>query len=240
MPTVAQLTDLYTNLLLNPRHGPGVCEVCFTFTAGYARCHPCQHAARRLDAVAPISYSVAHDQLHRALAGYKRLGGAVARRLQVELAAVVWRFVAAHERCVARAAGVPAFEVVTTVPSSDRVRDARHPLRRIAGELALPTRARYEPLLVRSDAAVGERAFAPDKYAVARPLAGAGVLLIDDTWTTGANAQSAAAALRTAGAGAIAAVVIGRHVKRDWQDNERRLRELPRPFDWSTCAWHEG
>jgi orotate phosphoribosyltransferase len=64
------------------------------------------------------------------------------------------------------------------------------------------------------------------------------VLLIDDTWTTGSGAQSAAAALRQAGAGPVAAVVIGRHVKRDWRENERRLRALAQPFDWSSCAWH--
>jgi orotate phosphoribosyltransferase len=63
------------------------------------------------------------------------------------------------------------------------------------------------------------------------------VLLVDDTWTTGANAQSAAAALKRAGAGAVAAVVIGRHVNRDWNDNDRRLRQIPTPFDWSRCMF---
>ncbi len=63
------------------------------------------------------------------------------------------------------------------------------------------------------------------------------MLLIDDTWTTGTNAQSAAAAL-AAGAGPIAAVVIGRHLNREWRQNDRRLRGLARPFDWSRCAVH--
>jgi orotate phosphoribosyltransferase len=62
------------------------------------------------------------------------------------------------------------------------------------------------------------------------------VLLIDDTWTTGANAQSAAAALKSAGAGPVAAVVIGRHLNREWHENDRRLRGITRPFDWSHCA----
>jgi orotate phosphoribosyltransferase len=38
------------------------------------------------------------------------------------------------------------------------------------------------------------------------------VLLLDDTWTTGASAQSAAMALRRAGAASVATVVLGRHV----------------------------
>jgi orotate phosphoribosyltransferase len=62
------------------------------------------------------------------------------------------------------------------------------------------------------------------------------VLLIDDTWTTGANAQSAAAALKDAGAGPVAAVVIGRHLNRDWHENDRRLRALTTPFDWGHCV----
>ena len=61
------------------------------------------------------------------------------------------------------------------------------------------------------------------------------MLLIDDTWTTGASAQSAAAALKAAGADR-AAVVIGRHLNREWHENDRRLRGIARPFDWGTCA----
>jgi hypothetical protein len=33
----------------------------------------------------------------------------------------------------------------------------------------------------------------------------------------------------------VAAVVIGRHVNRNWHENDRRLRALPR-FDWGRCA----
>jgi orotate phosphoribosyltransferase len=62
------------------------------------------------------------------------------------------------------------------------------------------------------------------------------VLLVDDMWTTGASAQSAGAALRDAGAGAIGAVVIGRYLNRDWRQNDRRLGGIRRPFDWGRCA----
>jgi predicted amidophosphoribosyltransferase len=239
MPTVAELTELYGNFMLGPRPGPGVCEVCFTFTEGHERCFVCGQQNSVLDVVAPISYSVAGGQLHHALAGYKRLEGEVARRLQVEVAAVLWRFLADHEECVARGAAASAFDVVTTVPSSSRERDEHHPLRRIVGELARPTRERYERLLTRSSVNVPERTFDARKYEAVRRLSGESVLIIDDTWTTGSGAQSAAAALREAGAGMVAAVVIGRYVKRGWRENERRLAALARPFDWSSCAWHD-
>jgi adenine/guanine phosphoribosyltransferase-like PRPP-binding protein len=41
---------------------------------------------------------------------------------------------------------------------------------------------------------------------------GADVLLLDDTWVSGGSAQSAAAALKLAGARTVALVVLGRHV----------------------------
>ena len=236
MPSVAELTALYTNFMLGPRPGPDVCGQCFNFTRGYERCYACAHNQQRLDAMVPISYSVAREQLHHALAGYKRLEGEVARRLGVELAAVLWRHLSAHERCLARAAGVDAFDLVTTVPSGDRVRDQRHPLCSIAGELVGPTRDRYERLLCRTDVDVAAREFHARRFEPVRSLSGEPVLLIDDTWTTGASAQSAAAALRDAGAGPVAALVIGRFLNREWHENDRRLRGITRPFDWERCA----
>jgi hypothetical protein len=236
MPTVRELTALYENFMLAPRAGPSVCSTCFNLTDGYTRCYACANQASVIDVVAPISYSVAHEQLHHALASYKRLTGEVARRIGIQLAAVLWRYLEGHEQCMARAAGTASFPIVTTVPSGDRDRDDRHPLRWIVAELVGPTRERHERLLKRSGVDVGPHAFDADKYDAPRALNGEPVLLIDDTWTTGANAQSAAATLRAAGAGPIAAVVIGRHVNRGWHDNDRLLRALGRPFDWRHCA----
>ncbi len=236
MPSVRELSALYENVMLGPRRGSDVCRTCFNFTNGYERCYACDHGRLVLDAIAPISYSVAREQLHHALASYKRLDGDVARRLGASLAAILWRFLAEHERCLACAAGTDAFELVTTVPSGDRARDELHPLRWIVGDLVAPTRTRHERLLRRSDVEAQPRAFSPGRFVATRPLQGSSVLLIDDTWTTGASAQSAAATLRAAGAGPIAAVVIGRHLNREWHENDRRIRGIARPFDWSTCG----
>src|SRR5689334_8779663 len=203
MPTVGELTAVYGNFMLGPRRGPEVCRTCFTFTEGFDRCFACGHMESSLEVVAPISYSVAREQLHHALASYKRLSGESARRLGAELSAVLWRFLADHERCVADAANVPEFAIVTTVPSGHRLRDENHPLRAIVGATVGPTRDRYERLLERSDHEVAPRAFDADKFRARRRLSGESVLLVDDTWTTGASAQSAAAALADAGAGKV-------------------------------------
>jgi len=239
MPTVGELSALYENVLLGPRPGPDVCSTCFNFTAGYDRCYACSYGRPEqpaLDALAPISYSVAHEQLHHALASYKRLDGDVARRLQVILAAILWRFLNDHERCLAQAANAPGFDIVTTVPSADRHRDDDHPLRTIAADLVGPTRERYRKLLRPTGADTPKRTFSPTRFEATTKLEGQAILLIDDTWTTGATAQSAAAALKQAGAGPTAAVVIGRHLNREWHENDRRIRGIARPFDWGACA----
>jgi hypothetical protein len=236
MPTVAELSAVYGNFMLSPRRGPDVCDLCFNLTDGHARCYACARGQQWLDAMAPISYSVAGEQLHHALASYKRLRGGVQRRLGRELAAVLWRHLAAHERCLARAAGVERFELVTCVPSGDPTRDPEHPLHHLVANLVAPVRERYARLLRPSDAALAPHTFDLHRYTPGRRLSGQSVLLIDDTWTTGANAQSAAAALKRAGSGPVAALVIGRYVTRGWRGNDRRLQALQRPFDWSRCA----
>jgi hypothetical protein len=137
----------------------------------------CGHDSRFADAVLPISYSVAFGQLHTALRQYKRGHESAARQFQLQLAAVLWRFLSVHEDCLSRHVGVDRFDIVTTVPSSAAERDQTHPLRHLVGELIEPTRARYPRLL-------------------------------------------------------------GRHVKDDFADNAKRLKALPRPFDWESCALH--
>jgi hypothetical protein len=236
MPTVAELTRAYGNVLLAPQPGPGVCQTCFNLTDGYDRCYACAHGGRWLDLVVPISYSVAGEQLHHALVAYKRTLEPVAAQFTVQLAAVLWRFLSAHERCVSEALGVTAFPIVTTVPSNDPTRDDEHPLHRLVGQLVKPTRERFRRLLVRSAHPVQLHRFDVDRYQPTDRLTDEPVLLIDDTWTTGANAQSAAAALKRAGAGPVAAIVIGRHVNRSWGSNDSQLNGLPKPFDWEHCV----
>jgi len=240
--TVAELTDPYSNFMLNPlARGPtDVCRVCLTFTDGYDTCYRCAINPNSIDVVLPISYSVHFGQLHTVLAQYKRGRSSVACRLQIQLAAVLWRFLAEHEACLAPAAGVECFDVVTTVPSGSAERDEAHALRTMVASLVEPVRDRHERLLHRSDVPVKGHVVDAAKYSPSRALHGESVLLIDDTWTTGANAQSAAAALRAAGAASIAVVVIGRHIHAPYRDNAARLDALPQTFEWERCAMHGG
>ena len=157
------------------------------------------------------------------------------RRFTLGLAAVLWRHLAGHEPCLARGS-----KVASVHAGHDRAIEQPRPRRRpplddlvgLVGSLA----GRYERLLRRSEAPAAPHEFSSGKYEPLRELTGHAVLLIDDTWTKGANAQSAAAVLKAAGAKTVAAVVIGRYVNRGWRQNDRHLRSLTQPFDWQRCA----
>ena len=78
-----------------------------------------------------------------------------------------------------------------------------------------------------------------DRFQVGRVPPGASVLLVDDTWVSGASAQSAAAALKLAGARHVAVVVVGRHVNpADRWAGPLVAGLTPACYDSSSCAVH--
>jgi predicted amidophosphoribosyltransferase len=224
--------------LLAPRRGPGVCPRCLNLTGvDVGLCRACCSCEHHLATFVPISYSVGGEWLHQLVAAYKRDADPSVADAAIELASILDRFLTTHEGCVAAAAGTHRFSVVASVPSGHPVRDQWHPLRRVVGGLARATASRYERLLTASTAHEPGRQFDPNRFTATRALHGEPVLLIDDMWTSGASAQSAAAALRAAGAGPVAAVVIARHLNRDWGRNDSRLRAIEaRGFTFSACA----
>jgi hypothetical protein len=228
------LSDLYANVLVAPRRGRDVCLDCFNLVDGHERCAACTHSPRCLAAMSAISYSVSGGQLHHALAGYKRLPPPAAQRLSLVLAAVLARHLTDHERCLAAAAGTEGFELVASVPARHDPRDS---LESMLKTLVAPIAGRYRPLLVTGDTDVPAHRFSARRYRASAALNGESILLIDDTWTTGASAQSAAAALVAAGAERVAALVIGRFVNRGWHRNDARLQALARRYDWTRCPW---
>jgi len=89
------------------------------------------------------------------------------------------------------------------------------------------------------------RDFDSNRYRSIIDLSGKSVLLLDDTWATGGHAQAAGYSLATAGAQKVALIVIGRHIRRDYEPVQSSgetcgdiLDALPAEFDWATCAVH--
>ena len=100
------------------------------------------------------------------------------------------------------------------VPSSSRPRASwggEHPLvGLVAAALASEPRLRVAPLLVRGPGPLGHLRANPSGFRLVGPVSGRSVLVFDDTYTSGARSQSAAAALRAEGADVLAIVPIGR------------------------------
>lgn len=226
--------------------GPTVCPICWTFKdPEYSSCHPCSMGQPSvLDAVVPITYSEDMGQMHLALRNYKDGAQLSNRRFaMVRLAAILWRFLEAHEACVAAACGCSSFDVATVVPSTRPDPKRAERLFTLA-RLARPVKSRLRRTL-RATGAVAGREYSSERYEPTADVGGKNVLLLDDTWTAGGHAQSAAMSLVSAGASTVALVVIGRHVKPEWrpvQGEEKTskdyLDELPVEFDWDSCAVH--
>src|SRR5262249_2257122 len=93
------------------------------------------------------------------------------------------------------------------VVPSGRGRPGLHPLQALVrGCLVLP----WVPLLARPGADTWGRALDPGRFSAPHSLTGQAVLLLDDTWVSGGTAQSAAAALKRAGAGRGGLAGVGR------------------------------
>jgi len=217
--------------------GPGVCAVCRgPARPGYPRCYQCARhdllgPGLLADAVAPVSYAVKGTAFAAGLWGYKSWSSPdpAARSW---LLALLLAFLHDHGPCVWRRAGMPPPARLAVVPSGCG-RPGPHPLAELAaGSLRLPVTR----LVVRP----GEQGRDPNpaRFHAERPGPGA-VLLLDDTWVSGASAQSAAAALKRAGAGRVAVVVLGRYLDpAGRRGGPLAARLAPAAYDPGECALH--
>jgi hypothetical protein len=233
------VSPLYPLYPIGPDPPAAACTVCRgPARSGYARCYQCDahevlgHGLLA-DAVVPVSYAVKGTPFAQDLWRYKssRSGGdtSAGRSLLTLLLA----FLADHADCAWRRAAMPGPGRLAVVPSGVG-RPGSHPLLALASpSLGLP----LWPLAIRP----GRQGRDLDVHrfqAGAGPL-GCGVLLLDDTWVSGASAQSACAALKLAGAGAVALVVLGRHVNPADPRAARFAAGLaPGPYDPAACAVH--
>ena len=111
---------------------------------------------------------------------------------------------------------LPTLDVTTTVPST-RGRE-RHPLHDLVLRAAdyLPEPIQVKQLLQTNlETTPTTREVNSDLFTVIGNVQAQHILLIDDTWTTGAHMLSAVGALRTAGAAHITAIALARWISRD-------------------------
>ncbi len=192
--------------------GPGCCAVCRgPACAGYPLCFHCARHRRAApgllaDLVAPVSYSVAGTPYARWLWQYKA-GVPERHEARAALLRILLVFLHDHGGCLWPGAGAAPSHVAVVPTGCGRA--GQHPLRTLVEPyLTLP----WAGLAPRPGDPVYTRELHLRRFTATSPLAGATVLLLDDTWTTGGSAQSAAAALKLAGARTVVAVMLGRHV----------------------------
>jgi hypothetical protein len=152
-----------------------------------------------------------------------------------------------HGPCIG--AGTGLWDIVTFVPSTKTtVPPAEQPCAGLPRKVVGNNEARNRVTLVPGPDSDGAKEFRRDviagRFAVtpeyAARVAGAHVLLVDDTWTSGANMQSAAVALKDAGATRVTALAVVRWLRWDWDDHAALLRTLAQPFDPLHCPVSGG
>lgn len=204
-----------------------VCAICHSSVkTGFSRCLPCSEAAAAdPPEILPITLSVHGELIHTHLRNYKDSHTAGVRsRMSLRLAALLATFMANHASCVGE------WDYATCVPSATRVA-----LRAVVDRIRLFA-GRYRQVLA-SRPETGERAIDPARFTVSADVSNHRILLLDDTFVSGASVFSAAGALREHGAAVVGPVVIGRHVQRGWPPSAELLSRLAkRPWDETRCA----
>jgi hypothetical protein len=118
---------------------------------------------------------------------------------------------------------------------------AAHPLHDIVSALARP--GALEVTLTATPAPVNPREVNPAHFTASANASGQHVLVIDDTWTGGGHATSAALAVRAAGATRVSVLVLARWLSEGWGLNtpEWARQHLTAPdFNPWVCPWTQG
>lgn len=244
----ATLTNLTRSRLgsiaWNPVREPGItCTVCTApIDPQYQKCARClQHAQSGVKVsphVLPLTYAIkGNGQLYQDMCRYKEPSVGQEEDAPERVKFLLGYFAWTHLACVSALCGIPVSRV-STVPSL-RGHQEPHPLatlvQQVLHRLELPIMkleaTRIVPKPQRSQ-------FGPDNFDAPRSLISEHVLLFEDTWVSGNNAQSAAATLYQAGAAAVTIVAAARLLDPDcWVPTRRFLENYPEAQrQWTTAC----
>lgn len=231
-----------------PCRTPAVtCTVCTTPVNGYQRCYHCnlhlgsEHSGQLADIVVPLAYAwEGQTQLGKDVYRYKRDHGEVAATAIGNLAALLYTFGTLHATCPGRQLGRP----VTAKAVMPSLRGNPGTTLVHMGDRFLPS---WPLVQVAATGNYGDsgRSLDPAHFQVDTrgPVAGAHVLVLEDTWVTGGHSQAIAVALKIAGAAAVTILPICLLLNTSWQPNATYSQSLHRrlwspeicPVTGSTC-----
>ena len=227
--------------LANPvRVNSVTCEVCAApIESRYTHCARCQKAIwdghQLADLVGSTTYAKRAHQTGTIMHGYN--SNPPQRQHQVVVQLLLADALTTHRECAEKIVD----ETITrwaSVPSLTKER-SWHPLR----DLVRPVMVSTPQTLVRAAERWSDpRAVTPSNFIVEKGVDGEHVLLIDDTWTTGGQAQSVAVSLKDAGASHVTIYTVARWLDDTWPPTKdflaARRAMNPRPrFDPTICPF---
>ncbi|WP_139235274.1 ComF family protein [Actinopolyspora lacussalsi] len=167
---------------------------------------------------------------------YKRTP--VAEKSVEDLCLMIMTATTIHASCIAVSPG-RAWQAVTFVPSANNP-GRGHPVARLARQVAFHNDADKRLTLdLGPGIESGQRTVRDDRFAVPEHyrdrVAGKHVLLVDDTWTSGAKAQSAAVTLKEAGASHVTVLCAARWCRYDWENHRSLFDSRTEPYDAYVC-----
>ncbi len=238
--TYLEQTAVY---LRNVRQHSGLCQTCAApIDAHYDQCIQCDRHSQSgypiADRVGSMVYaSKANDQTYVSMYGYKAQHPPAAHTRLVR--SLLRIGVVGHTDCLSRLASNPV-QKWAYVPSSSS-RDREHPLRTHLLEI-LPEESELS-ITVAGDAH-SFRQLRPENFAVLDgEVERRHVLLIDDSWVSGGHAQSAAGALKIAGASEVSILTLSRVLDpARWPPAENYIKDVlsSAQYDYLVCPWTRG
>jgi predicted amidophosphoribosyltransferase len=235
------VTDaLRTELVPLPDDSSDVCPMCRSWRHDrFEYCSNCLQVQAELASpcgrVVPITLYRRPSHIRDWLKYYKPGDEDYRPEYGLYISAIIQRFM--HENIERLISAVGQYTVVCPVPSSSPLRSA--PLSCIIeGEPVFG--APMRELLRRGPGELGHRVMSENAFVPYGNSSGERVLLIDDVYTTGARAQSAASALGTYGASVAAILVVARRIDPKFNFTAKTLWDRQRliPYDFSNAlAW---
>ena len=238
---LCEITDaIVGELVPMPPDAPDVCPFCRTGKdAGAATCRSCEIVRGQVSdpckIVIPVSYYRTPSPLRERMHDYKQSPDPLIQLAQSKIVAgILARYIDEHGEVLADAFG--DWDEVVAVPSTNNS---------FPSALVRALAKDYSNLMVPVDwLTVGTGAMqfnqaSESGFVPVADLGGTSVLLIDDTFTTGARMHSAAHALQSAGVDVIAGLVVARKINPDpkYFTDELWDRQNAIPFAFTDPPW---
>lgn len=232
----------FRNTVHDPERTCVVCCAPQDIGALCANCadHRAEFGDRLADSVLILTYvrgrqpRMPHQSAHTVRA-YKR--AQPVERCAEDMALMVRAASDLHSDCIEAQCGGP-WSSVTFVPSRTHP-DGAHPVAELARQIRRNNGAKNRFLLGIGTGFDAERTVRADRFTVPPEyvdrVAGKHVLLIEDTWVSGAKVQSAAVSLHDAGAARVTALCVARWCRDDWPAHKELLDSCTVPYDALTC-----